>query len=213
MSDINNTIPNATTNATSNEIANETANKTDRDKAKAEALLHNYIQNPSLRQHCYAVEAVMHQYAEQYQEDVLYWSNIGLLHDIDWELYPQQHCQKTAEILKEQGYSKGFIHAIMSHGYQICTDVAPEHQLEKLLYASDELTGLILACVLVRPSKSILDLELRSVKKKWSAKAFAAGANREIIDRGAHMAGIERDKLINDCLDAMKRNAERIGIA
>ena len=179
---------------------------------EAMALLNKHIQSDALIKHALAVEAVMAHFAEKYGEDVEKWRVIGLVHDLDYEKYPAEHCHKTREILEEEGWPEDYIRAIQSHGYGICTDVEPLETMEKILYTIDELTGLINATVLLRPSKSILDLTPQSVKKKWKQKGFAAGVNRELIDKGMQMLGMERDELIAETIKGMQKVAEEIGL-
>jgi len=145
-------------------------------------------------------------------QDEEQWGVIGLVHDLDYEQFPEQHCHKTEEILREQAWPQEYIRAMLSHGWGICTDVEPQTDLEKTLYAMDELTGLIAATALVRPSKSVLDMAPKSVKKKWKDKAFAAGVNREVIDKGAAMLGVDRSVLIEDAIMGMREAAEEIGL-
>ena len=140
------------------------------------------------------------------------WGNIGLVHDVDYEKYPESHCGMAEKILSERGWPEEDIRAVLSHGWEICTDVRPEHEMEKVLYATDELTGLITAVVLVRPSKSLDDLEVKSVKKKWKDKSFAAGADREIIQKGADMLGMELGDLIAETIAGMKTAASALGL-
>ena len=162
-------------------------------------------------QHALTVEAVMKWYATElgYGDNAEYWGFVGLLHDVDFELYPHEHCLKAPELLKENGVSDDIIHAICSHGYGITVgngvtiDVKPEHEMEKVLFATDELTGLIGAAALMRPSKSTKDMELKSLKKKYKSKGFAAGCSREVIERGAKQLGWELDKLLSMTLQAM----------
>ncbi|MBW2589584.1 MAG: hydrolase, partial [Deltaproteobacteria bacterium] len=137
---------------------------------------------------------------------------IGLIHDLDYEKYPDQHCQKTEEILKENDWPDEYIRAVVSHGFGICTDVEPRTELEKYLYAIDELTGLVVTTALVRPSKSVLDMKAKSVKKKWKDKRFAAGVNRSVIEKGAGMLGVEVADLITDTIMGMREVADRIGL-
>ena len=179
---------------------------------EAMALLNKHIQSDALIKHALAVEAVMAHFAEKFGEDVEKWRVIGLVHDLDYEKYPAEHCLKTREILEEEGWPEDYIRAIQSHGYGICTDVEPLETMEKILYTIDELTGLINATVLLRPSKSILDLTPQSVKKKWKQKGFAAGVNRELIDKGMQMLGMERDELIAETIKGMQKVAEEIGL-
>ena len=173
-------------------------------------LLTLYNQNDSLIRHALAVEAVMKHFATLFNEDIEKWGIIGLIHDLDYEKYPDQHCEMTEKILKEEGWPEDYIESVISHGWGICTNVEPKHQMEKVLFAIDELTGLITACVLVRPSRSLMDLELKSVKKKWKIPAFAAGANREIIEKGAQMLGMELDFIIRETIKGMRKVAENL---
>lgn len=181
-------------------------------------LLKKYNKDPFHIQHALTVEAVMKWYAKElgYGEDAEYWGIVGLLHDIDFELYPEEHCLKAPEILKEAGVSDDIIHAVCSHGYGITIgcgvtlDVEPEHEMEKVLFAADELTGLIWAAALMRPSKSTKDMELKSLKKKYKSKGFAAGCSREVIERGAEMLGWELEKLLTLTLRAMAESEDII---
>ena len=175
-------------------------------------LLKKYNKDPFHIQHALTVEAVMKWYANElgYGDDAQYWGIVGLLHDIDFELYPDQHCIKAPELLREGGVSEDIIHGVVSHGYGITVDVAPEHEMEKVLFACDELTGLIGACALVRPSKSVQDMELKSVKKKFKALNFAAGCSREVIQKGADMLGWTLDELILKTIEAMKVDEVKI---
>ena len=141
---------------------------------------------------------------EGFGDDAEYWAIVGLLHDIDFELYPDEHCKKAPDLLKNAGVGDDMIHSICSHGYGICVDIKPEHQMEKVLFAADELTGLIGAAALMRPSKSVQDMELKSIKKKFKDKRFAAGCSRDIIKQGAEMLGWELTELMQKTLDAMK---------
>lgn len=156
--------------------------------------------------HAQIVEGVMRYFANElgYSDEADFWANVGLLHDLDFELYPEEHCKKEAEIMRERGIDERLIHAVVSHGYGITVDVKPEHEMEKVLYATDELTGLIGAVALMRPSKSVQDLELKSVKKKYKSANFAAGCSREVIQRGADMLGWTLDELIERTIDAMR---------
>ncbi len=157
-------------------------------------------------QHSETVESVMRYFAKElgYGEEEEFWGNVGLLHDLDFEMYPQEHCLKCQELMRELDLEERLIHAVASHGYGICCDVEPTHEMEKVLFAVDELTGLIGAAALMRPSKSVQDMELKSVKKKFKDKAFAAGCNRDVIKRGAEQLGWELDILLSRTLDAMK---------
>ena len=175
-------------------------------------LLKKYNKEPFHILHGLTVEGTMRWFANElgYGNDAQYWGIVGLLHDIDFELYPEQHCIKAPELLREGGVSEDIIHGVVSHGYGITVDIAPEHEMEKVLFAVDELTGLIGAAALMRPSKSVKDMELKSVKKKFKDKHFAAGCDREIIKTGAERLGWELDELIQKTLDGMKadeRNA------
>lgn len=177
----------------------------------AAALLKKYNKDPFHIQHAFTMEAVMEWYAKElgYENDAEYWGIVGLLHDIDFELYPEEHCLKAPELLKEGGVGDDIIHAVCSHGYGITVgcgktiDVKPEHEMEKVLFAADELTGLIWAAALMRPSKSTKDIELKSLKKKYKSKGFAAGCSREVIERGADQLGWELEKLLTMTLQAM----------
>ncbi len=182
----------------------------DMDRSKAWDLLCQYNKESFHLQHAVTVEAVMRYFAEKlgYGAEADYWGMVGLLHDIDFEMYPEEHCQKAPELLV--GYEAGFIHAVCSHGYGLACDVKPEHEMEKVLYAVDELTGLIWAGALMRPSKSVADMELKSVKKKYKDKHFAAGCSREVIANGAEMLGWELDRLLGDTLEAMRAGEEYI---
>lgn len=170
------------------------------------ALLTKYNQDTFHLRHAVTVEGVMRWFAEKlgYAEEADFWAVVGLLHDLDFEQYPEQHCIKTAEIMQAENYPPELIHAVVSHGYNLTVDVKPEHTMEKVLYAVDELTGLIGAAALMRPSKSVQDMELKSVKKKLKTPAFAAGCSREVIKDGAEMLGTELDELISDTILAMR---------
>ncbi len=175
-------------------------------------LLHEYNQSDSLRKHAYAVEGVMRYFAKKNGEDEEKWGIIGLIHDLDYEKYPDQHCTKTKEILENNNWPEEYIRAVISHGWGICSDVEPQSTLEKTLYAIDELTGLIAANAMVRPSKSVMDMSVKSVKKKWKSPAFAAGVDRSIIKKGAEMLGVEIGELIEDTIMGMRDVAEEIGL-
>jgi putative nucleotidyltransferase with HDIG domain len=185
-------------------------NKPTRDQAFS--LLKEYNKNESLIKHALAVEAVMRYCARKRGEDEEKWGIIGLIHDLDYEQFPEQHCHKTEEILRSRNWTDDYIRAVMSHGWGICTNVEPKSELEKTLYTVDELVGLIVATALVRPSKSVLDMEPKSVKKKWKDKSFAAGVNRDVIEKGAAMLGIELTELIEDAIIGMRPVAEGIGL-
>jgi putative nucleotidyltransferase with HDIG domain len=175
-------------------------------------LLTEYNKNESLIKHALAVEGVMRYCARQRGEDEDKWGIVGLIHDLDYEMFPDQHCSKTAEILRDNHWPEEYIRAAISHGYGICTDVQPESEMEKVLYAVDELTGLVVTTALVRPSKSVMDTEPKSIKKKWKDKRFAAGVDRSIIERGVDMLGIELTDLIRDTIMGMREVAEEIGL-
>ena len=182
------------------------------------ALLKKYNKDPFHMQHALTVEAVMRWYAKElgYGDAEEYWGIVGLLHDIDFELYPEKHCLKAPELLREGGVGEDIIHAVVSHGYGITVgcgvtlDVAPEHEMEKVLFAADELTGLIGAAALMRPSKSTKDMELKSLKKKYKSKGFAAGCSREVIERGAEQLGWDLEKLLSMTLQAMAATEDTI---
>ena len=175
-------------------------------------LLKKYNQDPFHIQHALTVEAVMKWFAGDlgFAEDAEYWGTVGLLHDIDFEQYPDQHCLKAPELLREANVPEDIIHSVVSHGYGITVDVKPEHLMEKVLFACDELTGLIWAAALMRPSKSTKDMELKSLKKKYKSKGFAAGCNREVIARGAEMLGWDLDELLQKTLMAMQACEDEI---
>ena len=180
---------------------------------EAFALLCEYNKQDSLIRHGLAVEAVMRYFAVQAGEDEEKWGVIGLCHDLDYEQYPDQHCTMTRKILEERKWPASYIHAIVSHGWGIVSDVEPIEYLEKILFATDELTGLITACVYVRPSRSILDLTTKSVMKKWNTRAFAAGVDRNVITKGADMLGKKVEELVDETIIAMQKRAEVIGLA
>ena len=175
-------------------------------------LLRKYTETDSLIKHALSVEAVMAHFAEIYGEDVEKWSVIGLIHDLDFEKYPDQHCEKTKEILEQEGWPEDYIRAVLSHGYGLRTDVEPIENVEKVIYTIDELTGLVAATALMRPSKSIMDMEAKSVKKKWGQKSFAAGVNRDVIQNGVNMLGMELNEVITETINGMKKVAEEIGL-
>ena len=175
-------------------------------RKQAFTLLKEYNKEPFHIQHGLTVEGVMRWFAKElgYEEEEEYWGIVGLLHDIDFEQYPQEHCIKAPELLKKAGVTEDVIHAVCSHGYELTVDVKPEHPMEKVLYAVDELTGLIGAAALMRPSKSVQDMELKSVKKKYKTATFAAGCSREVIEKGAKMLGWELEDLIQKTIYAMR---------
>jgi putative nucleotidyltransferase with HDIG domain len=176
-------------------------------------LFKKYNKTESLLRHALSVESVMRYMAGKYGEDQEKWGIVGLIHDLDYEMYPEQHCVMTEKILKENNWPEEYIRAVMSHGWGLVTDVKPESLLERTIYAMDELTGLVATSALVRPSKSVLDMEARSVKKKWNDKRFAAGVDRSVIEKGAEMLGVSLDELITDCIIGMRTAAKEIGLA
>jgi putative nucleotidyltransferase with HDIG domain len=182
------------------------------NRDEAFALLKEYNKSEGLIKHALAVEAVMRYSARKRGEDEEKWGVIGLVHDLDYEQYPDQHCKKTEEILRSYNWPEDYIRAVLSHGWGICTDVEPQSELEKVLYAVDELTGLIMATALVRPSKSVMDMKTKSVRKKWKDKSFAAGVNREIIEKGAQMLGVELTELITDTIMGMREVADELDL-
>jgi len=182
------------------------------DREAALALLKTYNQNESLIRHALAVEGVMRYMARKRGADEEKWGVVGLIHDLDYEKYPDQHCTKTEEILRENQWPEEYIRAVVSHGYGICSDVKPESEMEKVLYAIDELTGLVATSALVRPSKSVLDMKAKSVKKKWKDKRFAAGVDRGIIEKGVEMLGVDLGELITDTIMGMRSVAAEIGL-
>lgn len=181
-------------------------------REQAFELLKKYNQEEFHIRHALTVEGVMRWYAKElgYGDEEEFWEIVGLLHDIDFEQYPDQHCIKAPELLREGGASEELIHAVCSHGYAITVDIKPEHLMEKVLYAADELTGLIWAAALMRPSKSVQDMEVKSVKKKYKNAKFAAGCSREVIERGADMLGWELSDLIGKTILAMRSCEEEV---
>jgi len=175
-------------------------------------LLTEYNKTNSLIKHALAVEGVMRYFARKRGEDEEKWGVIGLVHDLDYEKFPEEHCHKSEEILKEKCWPEEYIRAVVSHGWGLCSEVEPQTELEKVLYAIDELTGLVVTTALVRPSKSVMDVKVKSVKKKWKDKRFAAGVDRSIIEKGALMLGMEVSDLIADTLTGMQEIAEEIGL-
>ena len=181
-------------------------------REEAFKLLKEYNKDSFHIKHALTVEGVMKYFAEKlgYGEQKEFWGIVGLLHDLDFEKYPEEHCIKEQEIMKEKGIDEKIIHATASHGYNLTVDIKPEHEMEKILYATDELTGLIGAVAIMRPSKSVQDLELKSVKKKFKNEKFAAGCSRKVIKDGAEMLGWELDKLIEETILAMRTDEETI---
>jgi len=181
-------------------------------REEAFALLKQYNDSKALINHAKAVEGVMRYMARKHGEDEDKWGVIGLIHDLDYEQFPEEHCTKTKEILEENGWPDDYIRAVVSHGWGICSDVKPESILEKILYTVDELTGLVTACALVRPSKSVNDMKAKSVMKKWKQPSFAAGVNRDVIAQGAEMLGMELNELFTDVIMGMRDVADEIGL-
>jgi predicted hydrolase (HD superfamily) len=176
------------------------------------ALLKEFNQSDSLIKHALAVEAVMRHFARRRGQDEEKWGIVGLVHDLDYEKFPDQHCRQTEAILRERRWPEEYIRAVVSHGWGICSDVRPESEMEKVLYAVDELTGLVTTSALVRPSRSVLDMEAASVRKKWKDKRFAAGVDRSIIEKGAAMLAMELPALITETILGMRTVAEEIGL-
>ncbi len=181
-------------------------------REEAWKLLNEYNKSDALLKHGLAVEGVMRHFAEINGEDPEKCGVIGLLHDLDYEMYPEKHCVKTAEIMRENDIDEDYIHAVCSHGWGLCCDVEPVEKMEKVLYTIDELTGLINAACLMRPSKSVLDIEVKSVKKKFKSSGFAAGVNREVIQKGCDMIGLSLDDVIKETIEGMKSCADAIGL-
>jgi predicted hydrolase (HD superfamily) len=181
-------------------------------REEALKLLNEYTKSDSLIKHGLTVEGVMRHFAELFNDDQEKWGIIGLVHDLDYEMYPEQHCKKVREVMLEHNWPEEYIHAVESHGWGLCCDVEPIEKMEKVLYTIDELTGLITAATLLRPSKSVLDLEVKSVKKKWKQKSFAAGVNREVIEGGAERLGMDMDTVIAETIVGMQKVAEEIGL-
>jgi putative nucleotidyltransferase with HDIG domain len=175
-------------------------------------LLTTWTTADSLVKHALAVEAVMRHMARSLGEDEEKWGIIGLVHDIDYEKFPDEHCRRSPGILRDAGWPEEYIRAVVSHGWGICSDVEPVEKMEKVLFAVDELTGLVVTSALVRPSRSVLDMEASSVKKKWKDKRFAAGVNREVIEKGAAMLGMDLTALISETIAGMRTVAKEIGL-
>jgi predicted hydrolase (HD superfamily) len=181
-------------------------------REQAVELFKKYNKSESLYKHALSVEAVMRYMARKAGEPEEKWGIIGFIHDLDYEMYPEQHCKMTEKILTENKWPEEYIRAVMSHGWGLATDIEPLTRLEKTIYAIDELTGLVTTSALVRPSRSLLDMEARSVKKKWNDKKFAAGVDRTVIEKGALMLGVTLDDLITDCIMGMREVAGEIGM-
>lgn len=182
-------------------------------REEAFELLKEFNKDESHIKHALAVEGVMTHFAELLgEEDIEKWGIVGLVHDLDFELYPEEHCKKTEQILTEKNWPEDFIRAIVSHGWGLCSEVEPKETMEKVLYTIDELTGLISATALVRPSKSVMDMTPKSVKKKWKQSSFAAGVDRAVIEKGAEMLGMELEKVIEETIKGMQKVSEEIGL-
>ncbi|HBE46016.1 Metal dependent phosphohydrolase [uncultured spirochete] len=179
---------------------------------QAVALWRQWNNDESLWRHALSVESVMRHFAHRYGENEEYWGLVGLLHDIDYQKYPEEHLRHAREILAPAGFDEAFIRAVESHGWGICSDVEPAHVMEKVLFATDELTGFIAACAYVRPSRSVLDMEVKSVKKKWGSAAFAAGVRRSVIEQGAQMLDMPLEELIGETIVALRSVAADIGL-
>ncbi|WP_020614419.1 HD domain-containing protein [Sediminispirochaeta bajacaliforniensis] len=176
------------------------------------ALLTKWTESEALIKHALSVEAVMRHLARKAGEDEEKWGIVGLIHDVDYEKYPEEHCVKVRELMEADHWPEEYIRAVQSHGWGICVDVEPQSVMEKSLFAVDELTGLVTATALVRPSRSVLDMKAKSVKKKWKSAGFAAGVDRSIIEKGAAMLGVEVSDLITDTIEGMRTVAEEIGL-
>ena len=181
-------------------------------REEALRLFKEYNKSDSLYKHALSVEAVMRYIARKHGEDEEKWGIIGLIHDLDYEMYPDQHCKMTEKIMRENEWPEEYIRAVISHGYGICSDKEPLTLLEKTLFAIDELTGLVTTSALVRPTKSVMDMEARSVKKKWNDRRFAAGVDRSVIEQGASRLGVSLDELITDTIMGMREAADEIGL-
>lgn len=182
------------------------------NREEAYELLTEYVQDPYLINHALMVESTMRHFAKLYGEDVEKWGVIGLIHDLDFEKYPDQHCAMTEKILIENNWPEDYIRAVLSHGWGLVNDVEPIHPMEKVIFTIDELTGLIYATAIMRPSNSLYDLKVKSVKKKWKQASFAAGVRRDVIAKGAEMMGMELDKVIEETIEGMKAVSEAIGL-
>jgi putative nucleotidyltransferase with HDIG domain len=182
------------------------------DREAALSLWREYNDEDSLFRHALAVEAAMRRFAAKYGEDVEYWALVGLLHDIDYQRHPDEHLKHARTMLSAAGWPEDFIRAVESHGWGLCSEVEPLLKMEKVLYAVDELTGFVAACAYVRPSRSVLDMETKSVRKKWKSAGFAAGVSRDVIEKGAAMLGVELDDLIAETIMALRDVAEAVGL-
>lgn len=181
-------------------------------REKAYEILTEYNETDALIKHALAVEGVMRHFAAIYGEDVEKWGIIGLLHDVDYEKYPDEHCKKVIELLKDRDVPQEYVRAICSHGYGLCSDVEPQHIMEKILFTIDELTGLINACAIMRPSKSVMDLEYKSVNKKFKTASFASGVDRSVIEKGCGMLGKDLQYVTEETIKGMREVADAIGL-
>lgn len=179
---------------------------------EALALFREFNGSESLLKHAFSVEGTMRYLARKHGEDAEKWGIVGLVHDLDYERFPEHHCHKTKEILEEQGWPPEYVRGVIAHGWGVCNDVEPQSLMEKTLFTIDELTGLVTAAALVRPSKSVMDLEAKSVMKKWKDKAFAAGVNRSVIEKGIAILGVELRDLVTDVIMGMREVASKIGL-
>jgi len=179
---------------------------------EALSVLKEFVKSDSLLKHSYSVEGVMRHMARKTGADEEKWAIIGLVHDIDYEMFPEQHCAKAQQILREKGWPEEYVRAVASHGWGLCNDIEPRTDLEKVLYAVEELTGLVTAVAIIRPLKSVADLEAKSVMKKWKDRSFAAGVNRPVIEKGAGMLGVEIRDLVDDVILGMRDVADKIGL-
>jgi len=182
-------------------------------REEALALYKRFNTSESLLKHALSVEAVMRRFAQELHEDADYWGIVGLLHDIDYGLYPEEHLKMAPQMLREAGLDDAFIHAVLSHGWTLCSDVEPSHIMEKVLFTIDELTGLVTATALMRPSRSLMDLSCSSVMKKWKTKGFSVGVNRELIASGAALLGMGLEQVITLTIDGMKSIASQLDLA
>jgi len=182
------------------------------NRDEAYAILTEYTKSDALVKHALAVEGVMRHFAALYGEDAEKWGVVGLLHDVDYEMYPDEHCKKAVEILRGKGVDEEIIRAVVSHGYGLCSDVEPQHRMEKVLFAIDELTGLANAAAIMRPSKSILDMEVKSLMKKFKDARFAAGVDRGVIRQGCEMLGMDLSDLMDETIKGMREVAGEIGL-
>jgi len=182
------------------------------DRENAILIWKKYNSSDALMKHALAVEGVMRRFARDMGGDEDLWGVLGILHDVDYETYPDEHCKKCVDILKDEGIDDDFINSVVSHGFGLCSDVEPKSDMEKVLFTIDELTGLINACAIMRPSKSVLDLEIKSLKKKYKDAKFAAGVDRSVIEKGAAMLGLELDDIMERCILGMRDVCDDIGL-